>query len=137
MALPLYLSTPEFSLFIRNEIKTFLTFFKAEQPLAVFLYEKLTELLALIMGKFIRPAVFAENSSTRKMQKEENLISSDNLHLAVGTTRGMNKCTTTLALEVRRFKQNALRFLIKRLIPLTLQIHTLYIMSLTKPDSFF
>ena len=57
------------------------------------------------MGRFIRPAVFAANSSTWKMlkidlKKEENLIFSDNLHLGVGTTRAINNCTTTQALEV-------------------------------------
>ena len=64
------------------------------------------------MGRFIRPAFFAAKSSTRKMlktdlKKEENLISSDNLHLGIGTTKAINKCTTTQALEVRKFKQNA------------------------------
>ena len=46
------------------------------------------------------------------LRKEENLISSDNLHLGVGTTGAINKCTTTQALEVRKFKQNAQKFLI-------------------------
>ena len=64
------------------------------------------------MGRFIRPAIFAAKSSTRKMlkidlKKEENLISSDNLHLGIGTIKAINKCTTTQALEVRKFKQNA------------------------------
>ena len=64
------------------------------------------------MGRFIRPAFFTAKSSTRKMlkidlKKEENLISSDNLHLGIGTTKAINKCTTTQALEVRKFKQNA------------------------------
>ena len=69
------------------------------------------------MGRFIRPAVFAANSSTRKMlkidlKKEENFISSDNLQLGVETIRPINKCTTTQALEVRKFKQNARTFFI-------------------------
>ena len=46
------------------------------------------------------------------LKKEENLISSDNLHIAVGTTRAINKCTTIQALEVRKFKQNAQTLLI-------------------------
>ena len=44
------------------------------------------------------------------MKKEENLISSDNLHLGVGTTRTVNKCITTQTLEVRKFKKNARKF---------------------------
>ena len=100
MGFPLHLATLEFCLFIFSEIEPFLTFLQAERPLAVFLYEKLKELLTLIMGRVIRPAVFAANSSTQKMlkidlKKEENLISSDNLHLGVETTRAINKCTTT------------------------------------------
>ena len=67
------------------------------------------------MERLICPAVFAVNSSTQKMlkidlKKEENLISSDNLHLGVGTTRAINKCTKAQALEVRKFKQNAQNF---------------------------
>ena len=46
------------------------------------------------------------------LRKEENLISSDNLYLGVGTTAAINKCTTTQALEVTKFKQNAQKFLI-------------------------
>ena len=51
MRFPLHLVTLEFSLFICNEIEPFLTFFRAEWPLAVFLYEKLKELLTSIMGR--------------------------------------------------------------------------------------
>ena len=88
-----------------------LTFLQGERPLPEFLYEKLKELLTLITGRFIHPAVFAANSSTWKMlkidlKKEENLISSENLHFGVGTRRA------TQALEVRKFKQNAQKFLI-------------------------
>ena len=46
------------------------------------------------------------------LKKEENLISSDNLHLGVGATRAISKCTTTQVLEVRKFKQNAVKFFI-------------------------
>ena len=117
MRFPLHLATLEFSLFICNKIEPFLTFFQAERPLAVFLYEKFKKLLTSIIGRFIHPGVFAANSSTRKMlkidlKKEENFISSDNLHRGVGTTRAIKKCTTTQALEVRKFKQNAQKFLI-------------------------
>ena len=78
--------------------------------MAVFLYEKLKELLTSILGRIIGRAVFAISSSSRKMlkldlKKEEKLISSDNSHLGVGTTRAINKCTTAEALEVRKFKQ--------------------------------
>ena len=53
--------------------------YQGEQPLAVFLCEKLKELLTLIMGRFICPAVFVANSSTQKilkinLKKEESLI---------------------------------------------------------------
>ena len=104
LGFPLHLATLEFFLFICNEKEPFLTFFQGERPLAIFLYEKLKELLLSIMGRFIRLAVFAVSSSTRKMlkidlKKEEKLISSDNLHLGVGTTRAVNKCTTTQALK--------------------------------------
>ena len=62
----MHLSNLEFSLFICNEIEPLLTFFQGEQPLVVFLYEKLKKLLTLIMGRFICPAVFTANRSTGK-----------------------------------------------------------------------
>ena len=106
MGFPLFLTTLEFSLYICNEVEPFLTHFQAERPLAVFLYEKLKELLTSIMGRFVCSAVFAVISSTRKMlkinlKKEENLISSDNVHVGVGATRAINNISSG------KFKQNA------------------------------
>ena len=144
MGFPLHLATLELSLFICNKVQPFLTFCQGEWPLAVFFFEKLKELLTSIMERFICPAVFAVISSTWKMlkinlKKEEKLISSDNVRL-VGTARAINKCTATQALEVKKSKQNAQKFLIhlveKKTIPFTSQIHT-YFMSFTKPGSFF
>ena len=99
MGFPLHLATLEFSLYICNEIEPFLTFFQAEWPLAVLLYERLKELLTSIMGRFICSAVFAANTSTRKMlkidlKKEENLIPSNNLHLGVGATRAITNANS-------------------------------------------
>ena len=49
MGFPLHLATLEFFLFICNKIEPLLTFLQAEQPLEVFLYEKLKELLTWII----------------------------------------------------------------------------------------
>ena len=45
----------EFSLYIANKIEPFLTFFQAERPLAVFLFERLKDLLGSLMNKCVRP----------------------------------------------------------------------------------
>ena len=136
MGFPFHLATFEFSLITcNNEIEPFLIFFfQGERRLAVFFYEKLNKLLTQI----IRPAVFAANSSTRKilkidLKKGGKLITSDTLPLGSRTARAINKYTTTQALEVRKFKQNAQ----KCLIHLIEKLKELYIMSFTKPDSFF
>ena len=120
---------------------------QSEQPLAVFLYEKLKELLTSITGRFICPAVLAANSSTQKMwkinlKKEGNLISSDNINLGIiGTTRAISKCTETQPLETRKFKQYTQKFLILLVEKLKerspLRYYYTHIMSFTKPDSFF
>ena len=86
------------------------------------------------MGRSIRPAVFVANSSTWKMlkidlKKEENLISSDNLHLGIGTIRAIKKCTTTQALEVRKFKQNARKFFIHMVEKLKERLPTLVVVN--------
>ena len=49
MGFPLHLATLEFFLSICNKIEPLLTFFQAERPLEVFLYEKLKELLTSII----------------------------------------------------------------------------------------
>ena len=120
---------------------------QSEQPLAVFLYEKLKELLTSITGRFICPAVLAANSSTQKMwkinlKKEGNLISSDNINLGIiGTTRAISKCTETQPLETRKLKQYTQKFLILLVEKLKerspLRYYYTHIMSFTKPDSFF
>ena len=46
------------------------------------------------------------------LKKKENLISSGNLHLGVEAARAINKCITTQALEVGKFRQNARKCLI-------------------------
>ena len=120
-------------------------FFQGERPLAAFLYEKLKELLTSSIGRFIGLQFLQQVVAPRKFWKsiwrKKKLNSSDNLHLGVGTTRAINKCTTTKAIEVRKFRQNAQKMLVhfvekfQTKIPLKLQIHTLYIVSFTKPGT--
>ena len=110
MSFPLHIATLDFSLLICNKIEPFLTFFFKQNGHWQYFCMKVKRITNLDDGKTIRSAVFPANSSTCKMskidlKKEENLISSDNLHLGVGTTRAINKCTTTKAIEVRKFRQ--------------------------------
>ena len=147
MSFPFHIATLDFALLICNKIEPFLTFFFFKQNGHwQYFCMKVKRITNLDDGKTIRSAVFPANSSTCKMskidlKKEENLISSDNLHLRVGTTRAINKCTTTKAIEVRKFRQNAQKMLVhfvekfQTKIPLKLQIHTLYIVSFTKPGT--
>ena len=67
------------------------------------------------------------------LNKWEKFITSDTLSPGLRTARAINKYTTTQALEVRKFKQNAQ----KCLIHLVEKLKEPYIMSFTKPDSFF
>ena len=58
MGFPLHLATLEFFLSIYNKIEPLLTFFQAERPLEVFLYEKLKEFLTSIIQAERPLAVF-------------------------------------------------------------------------------
>ena len=116
---PLHLATLEFSVFICNEIEPFLTLFSSRTPIGCNFYVwRVKRITNLVYGRFICPAIFEANSNTRKMlridfKKEENLISSGDLQLGVGTTGAIKKCTTTQALEVRKFKQITRKSLIR------------------------
>lgn len=114
----MHLATLHFSLCITNEIEPFLTFFQAERPLAVFLFEKLKELVTSLMERFVKSDVLESNSSVNKLLKIDlddasNLISVENIKVGSGALLICKKAKTTQALEVRKFKQNSRDFLVK------------------------
>lgn len=115
---PMHLATLQFSLCITNEIEPFLTFFQAERPLAVFLFEKLKDLVTSLMERFVKSDVLESNSSVNKLLKidladTKNLISIDKIKVGSGAQLICNKAKTTQAPDVRKFKQNARDFLVK------------------------
>ena len=57
----------ELSLSICRDIEPFLTLFQAERPLAVFLFQKLTELIVSLMERFVKPDVLQTNCAGYKL----------------------------------------------------------------------
>ena len=53
----------EFSLSICRDIEPFLALFQAERPLAMFLYQKLRELILSLMERFVKSDVLNANGS--------------------------------------------------------------------------
>ena len=52
---PMHLAALHISLCISNEIESYLVLFQVQRPLAVLLFEKLKELLASVMERFVNP----------------------------------------------------------------------------------
>ena len=105
---PMQLAALHFSLCISNEIEPYLVLFKAERPLAVFLFEKLKELPVSLMERFVKPEVLTKKDTVGKMLRLD-LIDVNNLH-AVGNVRVgsaaalfYKKAKTTHAIEVRKY----------------------------------
>ena len=97
---PMHLATLQFSLCITNEIEPFLTFFQAERPLAVFLFEKLKDLVTSLMERFVKSDVLESNSSVNKLLKidladTKNLISIDKIKVGSGAQLICQKVKTT------------------------------------------
>ena len=64
---PMHLAALHFSLCISSDIEPYLVLFQAEHPLAVFLFEKLKELLVSPMERFVKPEVLAKKYTVGKM----------------------------------------------------------------------
>ena len=76
---PMHLTTLHFSLCISNQVEPYLALFQAESPHAVFLFEKLKELLVSLMERFVKPEVLAKNDTVGKMLRLY-LTDVNNLH---------------------------------------------------------
>ena len=117
----------EFSLHISKLIEPFLIFFQAERPLAVFLFERLNELMNSLLEKFVKPEVLAkktsakgkmgitlvkERSSKGTSLKEENLLSIEKVKIGHGAERIIRKMKIVDALEVKKFRTSCRLFLV-------------------------
>ena len=114
---PMQLAALHFSLCISNEIEPYLVLFQAERPLAVFLFEKLKELLVSLMERFVKPEVFAKKDTVGKMLRPDltngnNLRAVENFKVGSAATLVCKKAKTTHAIEVQKFKTNARNLLV-------------------------
>ena len=139
---PMHLAALHFSLCISNEIEPYLVLFQAERPLALFLFEKLKELLVSLMGRFVKPEVLAKKDAVGKVLRLDltdvnNLRAVENVKVGSAATLVCKKAKTTHPIEVRKFKTNTRNFLVhlvkklKEKSPLRYKF-TLYISSLSR-----
>ena len=90
----------EFSLSICRDIEPFLALFQAERPLAMFLYQKLQELILSLMEWLGKSDVLNGNGSVYKLltldlKSEENLIPLDSINIGFGAKSVLRKLSTT------------------------------------------
>ena len=81
----------EFTKCIINDIEPFLTIFQTERPLAIFVYEKMKELVVAPMTRFIRPEILETHSSVKNLMKIDltekgNLLPSESVKVGFGAT---------------------------------------------------
>ena len=108
----------EFTRCIINDIEPFLTIFQTERPLAVFVYEKMKELVVALMIRFIRPEILETHSSVKNLMKIDltekgNLLPSESVKVGFGAKKILSNLPTVQAPECCKFKQQAQCFLIK------------------------
>ena len=108
----------EFTRCIISDIEPFPTIFQTERPLAVFVYEKMKELVVAPMTRFIRPEILETHSSVKNLMKIDptekgNLLPSESVKVGFGAKKILSNLPTVQAPECLKFKQHALCFLIK------------------------
>ena len=141
---PMHVAALHFSLCISNEIEPYLVLFQVERPLAVFLFEKLKELLVSLMESFVKPEVLAKKDTVGKIVRLDltdvnNLHAVENVKVGFAAALVCKKAKTTHAIEVRKFKINARNFLVhlvkklKERSPLCYKF-TLYVYSLSPTE---
>ena len=113
----------EFSLSICRDIEPFLALFQAERPLAMFLYQKLRELILSLMERFVKSNVLNANGSVYKLltldlKSEENLILLDSINIGFGATCVLRKLSTTEKTLERSFRKGARAALIHLILKL-------------------
>ena len=79
-----------------NEIGPYLVLFQAEHPLAVFLFEKLKELLVSLMERYVKPEFLAKKDTVGKMFRLDltdvnNLCAVENVKVGSCSYIGLQK----------------------------------------------
>ena len=102
---PMHLTTLHFSLCISNQVEPYLALFQAEGPHAVFLFEKLKELLVSLMERFVKPEVLAKNDTVGKMLRlyltdVNNLHALENVKVGSAATLVCKKAKAAHTVEV-------------------------------------
>ena len=105
LASPMHLAALHFSLCILNKIEPYLVLFEFERPLAVFLFEKLKELLVTLMERIVKPEVLAKKDTVGKILRLDltdvnNLRAVENSKVGSAATLVCQKAKTTHAIEV-------------------------------------
>ena len=108
----------EFSLSICRDIEPFLALIQVERPLAMFLYQKLRELILLLMEQFVKSDVLNANGSVYKLltldlKSEENLIPLDSINIGFGAKSVLRKLSTTEKTLERSLRKGARAALIR------------------------
>ena len=106
----------EFCRAVRTTIEPFLRCFQSEKSMAIFLYEKVCEILLSLIERFVRSEVLLANSSPikllrRDLDDKEVLLPVSSVNVGFGAKALIKKISTFNQIKVRNFYYNVALFL--------------------------
>ena len=106
----------EFYRAVSTTMEPFLRCFQSEKSIAVFLYEKVGEIMLTLMERFVRSEVLLANSSPIKLLRinlddDEVLLPASSINVGLGVKDLIKKISTVNQIKVRNFYYNVKLFL--------------------------
>ena len=106
----------EFCRAVSTTMEPFLRCFRLEKPMAVFLYEKVGEIVLSLMERFVRSEVLLANSSSIKLlhvnlDDNEFLLRASSVIVGFGAKALIKKISTVNQINLRNFYYNVKLFL--------------------------
>ena len=106
----------EFCRAVSTTMEPFLRCFQSEKPMAVFLYEKVGEIMLSLMERFVRFEFLLANSSPTKLlcinlDDKEVLLPASSINVSFGAKALIKKISTVNRIKVRNFCYNVKLFL--------------------------
>ena len=106
----------EFCRAVRTTIEPFLRYFQSEKSMAIFLYEKVCEIMLSLIERFVRSEVLLANSSPikllcRNLDNKEVLLPVSSINVGFGAKALIKKISTFNQIKVRNFYYNVTLFL--------------------------
>lgn len=95
---------------IATDLEPFLRQFQSDWPLAPFLHSALTSVIKTVMGRFVKSEFI---SPSVDLKKDSNLLNKNHIKIGFGTESEIKKCKSVTDLQMKLFRDNCKKALIK------------------------